>query len=251
MFCALYIISAPDYEIVGKFKVGIHSGEIAKLITRYITSHPDLSIKLFIMLPDGKAREIENKIKSQFAEHSVSNINGNSSEWFQIPLETLQNFIFSALNNNTLGKTENSTKIISKLDSYQPLSDQVIDTRENTLEINSQPYCCKYCGKMFAAKKGLDRHQLTAKYCAKKRNEKIDIKFECQYCEYKTCFKSDLNKHVDKCIIKNKDAVNERKFAQLEREMLIKEAKIEILEKVINRPCININNTNSITNITS
>lgn len=104
---------------------------------------------------------------------------------------------------------------------------------------------CDHCRKTFASKKGLDRHQLTAKYCARIRNITVSPRFQCPYCNYGTCFKSDLNKHIGKCETKNKDHLNEKELERLKNELLIREAKIEILEKMAERPQFSINNMNN------
>lgn len=96
--CSLYILSTPEYEKSGIFKVGIHSGTVTRLISRYITSLPNLDVKLFVLLSDEKSKRIEKEVKAHFLPKRVSNINGNNSEWFQVPLEELCSFIFSLLN---------------------------------------------------------------------------------------------------------------------------------------------------------
>lgn len=117
---------------------------------------------------------------------------------------------------------------------------------------------CEHCTKEFSTKRNLSRHQLTAKYCAKIRNLDIDQKFQCPHCEYGTCLKADFNKHVTKCVIKNEEKSEEKEVERLKKELLkrdtellIRNAKIEVLEKIVERPNVvnNTNNTNN-TNIT-
>ena len=56
-----------------------------------------------------------------------------------------------------------------------------------------------------------------------------------------TCFKSDLNKHVNKCAIKNKDNPNEKEIERLKTRLLVQEIKIGILEKLSQRVRVNVN----------
>jgi hypothetical protein len=100
---------------------------------------------------------------------------------------------------------------------------------------------CEHCQKTFSTQRGLLRHQSTAKYCARARNLKIENRFECPHCEYGTCFKSDLNKHVSKCAIKNKDNPNEKEIERLKARLLVQEIKIGILEKLSQRVRVNVN----------
>lgn len=106
---------------------------------------------------------------------------------------------------------------------------------------------CEYCRTIFASKKGLDRHQLTAKYCAKIRNIAVSRKFQCPHCDYETCFKTDLNKHVTKCAIKNRDILTEKEMERLREDLMISKGKIEVLEKIVERPSV-INNTSQTLN---
>lgn len=113
---------------------------------------------------------------------------------------------------------------------------------------------CEHCRGTFATKKGLKRHQLTAKYCAKTRNAEVEQKFKCPHCDYGTCFRTDLNKHVAKCAVKNKENLDEKEIERLKKELsardveLIRQgAKIEILEKMAERPNVNITNNTNIT----
>lgn len=115
---------------------------------------------------------------------------------------------------------------------------------------------CEHCKKEFTTKGSLVRHQLTAKYCAKSRNLEVEQKFQCPYCEYGAYFKADLNKHVVKCSAKNGNLLEEKEIDRLkkelserDKELLIRDAKIEVLEKIVERPNVSINNTNN-TNIT-
>lgn len=67
-------------------------------------------------MADGKAKELESKIKSHFKSDSVTNINGNNSEWFRVPLNTLYSFIFSFLSNPISSEDEKSYEQYQELD---------------------------------------------------------------------------------------------------------------------------------------
>jgi hypothetical protein len=111
---------------------------------------------------------------------------------------------------------------------------------------------CEHCNKGFKNKGNLARHQLTAKYCAKNRNLEVEQKFECPYCEYGAYFKADMNKHVAKCDAKNKNTFSvsaTKELARMRNELLIRDAKIEILKERSFKT--NNTNTNSMNNINS
>jgi hypothetical protein len=94
---SLYIISSPLHEKAGQFKVGIHTGDIKKLVSRYRTAIPGIDVKLFVSVMDGKAREIEDKVKANFSSNRITGSGGNESEFYQISLKALYTFIFPFL----------------------------------------------------------------------------------------------------------------------------------------------------------
>lgn len=108
---SLYILTDPAHEKNNEYKVGIHSGDIAKLIRRYITYVPEMIVKTFISLPEGKAGEIEDKIKDQFSENRIVNTNGNVSEYYRIPLQTLYNFLMPLIIDQNLTSQTNGYTI--------------------------------------------------------------------------------------------------------------------------------------------
>jgi hypothetical protein len=94
---SLYILSDPIHEKVGQFKVGVHSGNTSKLLKRYRTAIPEVNIKLFVSMAPGKAKEIEDKIKIKFSPNRVVGSGGNKSEYYQISLKILYEFILPFL----------------------------------------------------------------------------------------------------------------------------------------------------------
>lgn len=95
----LYIITSPLHEDANQFKVGIHTGNISDLISRYRTAIPQLTIKLFIELKGTKAKEIEDKVKETFPVSRIVGSGGNLSEFYKMPLNDLYGFIISLLSN--------------------------------------------------------------------------------------------------------------------------------------------------------
>ena len=47
MTTAIYVLSDPLNESIGRYKIGSHTGTINKLISRYITPIPELKIHYF------------------------------------------------------------------------------------------------------------------------------------------------------------------------------------------------------------
>jgi len=105
---------------------------------------------------------------------------------------------------------------------------------------------CEHCNKSFKNKGNLARHQLTAKYCTRTRNLKVEQKFQCPYCEYGAYFRADLNKHVAKCEIKNKNSANEKELARVKNELLMQTAKLELLKEMVGCSFNSSNSTNTI-----
>jgi len=93
---------------------------------------------------------------------------------------------------------------------------------------------CEYCGNIFKTKSGMNKHQLTARYCIKLREKNdTDIKsFSCKYC--KSVFTSNYRMlgHAKKCKDAYEKGVSESKKES--SEIIAKlEAKIERLENKI------------------
>ena len=83
----IYII-----QVDNRYKIGIHTGDKAKLTSRYITSLPQLQIIEFYVFDDQKlVKCIENEIKELYILSRVKNSNNNLSEWFTLTKSELNN----------------------------------------------------------------------------------------------------------------------------------------------------------------
>lgn len=60
---------------------------------------------------------------------------------------------------------------------------------------------CRFCQKILKTKYSLNNHQKTAKYCLKKRNKNIEIKFQCDGCQKIFTQKIDLKRHISSCFL--------------------------------------------------
>ena len=109
---------------------------------------------------------------------------------------------------------------------------------------------CDFCTHFFKTQTSLANHQKTAKYCLKKRGEKIKV-FSCDYCNKKLSTKQRLLSHMDICIEKV-TTFTEEKLS--EKDKLILELKeqvsklqdqlVEIASQAVSRP-VTINNQNN------
>jgi hypothetical protein len=82
----LYVLSCRAKAEQNIFKIGVHTGSMEALITRYITCIPDVQVHLF--WPCRNARSVEKIIKAKSAIREV-NVRGSKSEWIQEPLDSL------------------------------------------------------------------------------------------------------------------------------------------------------------------
>nr|QBK84697.1 MAG: T5orf172 domain protein [Pithovirus LCDPAC01] len=80
----VYIITSAAKRKDGLYKVGIHTGDLPKLIKRYTTPLPDLEIILFY--PILHARNVEGEILRTLHDKRRKTMNGRLSEWVNIPL---------------------------------------------------------------------------------------------------------------------------------------------------------------------
>lgn len=85
----VYIISDPPNEHMGRYKVGSWSRDEEALITRYITSHPEL--KIYYYVETSKALDVELAFKKLNKTKRVRNIRGRRSEWVVLPLDEIIN----------------------------------------------------------------------------------------------------------------------------------------------------------------
>lgn len=87
MTTAVYVLSDPLNESIGRYKVGSHTGTCKKLERRYLTYLPELKIHYF--LETEKALDVESMMKRIYAEKRLINTKGNRSEWFVMPLNDI------------------------------------------------------------------------------------------------------------------------------------------------------------------
>lgn len=100
----LYILTSPPHENVSRFKVGVHTGKIEMLLKRYRTSIPDMNILFFMTMDGSKAKEIEDKIKIEFADKRIIGGAGNKSEFYGMQIEDLYSFIIPLLSHTDPSK---------------------------------------------------------------------------------------------------------------------------------------------------
>ena len=113
MSTAIYVISDGSNPI-NRYKVGSHTGDYEKLITRYITAIPELKIHYFIETT--KASDIESRFKIMYRDKRVVNIKGNYSEWYIMPLSDISEGINKLLNENYNMEIDQDKELIEKLE---------------------------------------------------------------------------------------------------------------------------------------
>lgn len=83
----IYVITDTYRKESGVYKVGIHSGSISALRSRYITSIPDLIIEdIFHVDSKELAKQMECDFKEKYKHLRLVNSNGNLSEWVTMQL---------------------------------------------------------------------------------------------------------------------------------------------------------------------
>ena len=80
---AFYVISTFKKTQKNIFKIGIHTGDIYSLLSRYITYFPNPIIHYFQYL-DKEADEVENKLKLKLYDNRIDNLHGNKTEWVNL-----------------------------------------------------------------------------------------------------------------------------------------------------------------------
>jgi hypothetical protein len=94
---SIYILSNNNV-----FKIGKHTGNYDKLISRYTTSNINFNVILLKKYTQQNiAQVIENKIKTQYYDNRCLNINDNKSEWYNLSeseLYDVKQIILSAEN---------------------------------------------------------------------------------------------------------------------------------------------------------
>lgn len=94
---AIYILSDPDSVAVNKYKIGITTRNKSKLLRDYRRSRPEVILYLFEMCENSK--QIESEVLSHFEKLRISHQSGKMSEWIQIDLQTLKNYIEEKIKN--------------------------------------------------------------------------------------------------------------------------------------------------------
>lgn len=100
---------------------------------------------------------------------------------------------------------------------------------------------CSLCKKSFKTLGNLTRHQNTAKYCLKLRDDKqerVTFTFSCNHCDKVYSQKHSLQKHLKECIDRKFFEKNEEhrvEIGELKSELKQKDAKISALEKELRR----------------
>jgi len=94
--------------------------------------------------------------------------------------------------------------------------------------MNKATICCEYCGKEFATRPNLLRHQRTVALCIQLQKNPRHQMFECSHCNKSYTSKNNLNAHFLRCRNKQKyDAEKEIKAANETHKEEIKILKEE------------------------
>ncbi|AAV50284.1 hypothetical protein [Acanthamoeba castellanii mimivirus] len=95
---AFYVITTNYHHNKKTYKIGIHTGTLEDLISRYMTYFPDLIVKYFQYTVI--AREVETNLKKNLRKHRVVNIKGGRSEWINMEYEKLYAHIKCEINSD-------------------------------------------------------------------------------------------------------------------------------------------------------
>jgi hypothetical protein len=108
----LYLLTNP--HIVDQVKIGIHSGPLNKLYSRYRTSIPGVIIHYFVKNVD--AKKLEQAILQINKAHRVGHSSGKPSEWLRLPLDQIVAQLFIVMNDGQYGRMEEK---LFKIQKYQ------------------------------------------------------------------------------------------------------------------------------------
>ncbi|QTF48899.1 hypothetical protein qu_978 [Acanthamoeba polyphaga mimivirus] len=95
---AFYVITTNYHHNKKTYKIGIHTGTLEDLISRYMTYFPDLIVKYFQYTVI--AREVETNLKKNLRKHRVVNVKGGRSEWINMEYEKLYAHIKCEINSD-------------------------------------------------------------------------------------------------------------------------------------------------------
>lgn len=108
----VYVITDGDNPTTDRYKLGSHTGDYGKLLTRYITIMPGARILYFVQTL--KALEIESKFKLIHQDKRISNVNGHPSEWYRIKIdEMLKTIGILLVDNHCIEVKENTNTEIN------------------------------------------------------------------------------------------------------------------------------------------
>ncbi|AAV50285.1 hypothetical protein [Acanthamoeba castellanii mimivirus] len=96
---AFYVITTLCYHGKKTYKIGIHTGTLDDLLSRYATYFPDIIVMYFQYT--NNAREVESKLKKNLTEYRITNIKGNLSEWIVMKYEKLFSLIKREINSDS------------------------------------------------------------------------------------------------------------------------------------------------------
>lgn len=88
---------------------------------------------------------------------------------------------------------------------------------------------CTYCSRVFSTKGNLQRHQTTNKHCLRLQNNQYIELYTCEYCNYNTSLKHNINRHYKIC--KKKKEYDKNKEQDLRDKLLVAETKAKMLKE--------------------
>ncbi|RYE14236.1 MAG: GIY-YIG nuclease family protein [Rickettsiales bacterium] len=93
---SIYIISTKEKADNNIYKIGVHVGDINKLICRYATYllHPVVNYFCYI----DSNLDIESALKDEFINERLINCNNRRSEWVELPLKQISKCLNSLIN---------------------------------------------------------------------------------------------------------------------------------------------------------
>ena len=136
MTTAVYVLSEPSNGNPNRYKIGSHTGELNKLISRYITSLPDLVVHYFIEL--NNAKEIERIFKTNFENKRINNRNGNKCEWVIMSIDEIITGLSLIIFKNKI-VMNNDTRIINFKNNNPPETPPIInDESESVFNVRDE-----------------------------------------------------------------------------------------------------------------
>lgn len=123
---SIYVLSDPDSVVSSKYKVGITTRNSKYLLRDYRRSRPE--VKLYLFETCCNSREIETKILEEFNQYRVPHASGKLSEWIQIDLKVLINYIEPLLYKD---KNVVSANVVSIKESVKIVNTSLVDFIKN------------------------------------------------------------------------------------------------------------------------